>query len=129
MFHNGVGETEDMGTRPLAHAGRRSAGLGGDGRARPGAHAVGVWVHGEWAIWSGVGHWRLLLVLKYICFMRPVPRPIIKSIIQNRNGNLVIYSILFTRPFIIGVLRPWIIMVYAYMGQIFIIFFGTHQYY
>ena len=33
MFHNGVGETEDMGTRPLAHAGRRSAGLGGDGRA------------------------------------------------------------------------------------------------
>ena len=32
-----------MGTRPLAHAGRRSAGLGGDGRARPVAHAVGVW--------------------------------------------------------------------------------------
>ena len=31
-----------MGTRPLAHAGRRSAGLGGDGRARPVAHAVGV---------------------------------------------------------------------------------------
>ena len=26
MFHNGVGETEDMGTRPLAHAGRRCAG-------------------------------------------------------------------------------------------------------
>lgn len=59
MFHNGVGETEDMGTRPLAHAGRRSAGLGGDGRARPGAHAVGVRARGEWAIWSGAGvHWR-----------------------------------------------------------------------
>ena len=41
---------------PLAHAGRRSAGLGGDGRGRPGAHAVGVRARGEWAIWSVVGH-------------------------------------------------------------------------
>lgn len=32
--------------RPLAHAGHRSAGLGGDGRARPGAHAVGVRARG-----------------------------------------------------------------------------------
>ncbi len=42
---------------PLVHAGRRSAGLGGDGRARPGAHAVGVRARGEWAIWLVVGHW------------------------------------------------------------------------
>lgn len=43
--------------RPLAHAGRRSAGLGGDGRARPVAHAVGVQARGEWTIWVMVGHW------------------------------------------------------------------------
>ena len=42
--------------RPLAHAGRRSAGLGVDGRVRPVAHAVGVRARGEWAIWSVAGH-------------------------------------------------------------------------
>ena len=35
-----------MGTQPLAHAGRRSAGLGSDGGARTHAHAVGVRAHG-----------------------------------------------------------------------------------
>ena len=34
-----------MGTQPLAHAGRRFAGLGSDGGARIHAHAVGVRAH------------------------------------------------------------------------------------
>ena len=42
---------------PLAKAGRRSAGHGGDSSARPGAHAVGVRAREEWAIWLVVGHW------------------------------------------------------------------------
>ena len=44
--------------RPLAHAGRWSEGLGGNGRARQSAHAVGMRACGEWAIWSVASHWR-----------------------------------------------------------------------
>ena len=42
--------------RLLPRAGRRSAGFCGDGRARPGVHAVGVRARGGWAIWSVAGH-------------------------------------------------------------------------
>ena len=45
------------GALPLVHAGRRSAGHGGDGSVRLKAHAIGVRARGEWAIWSVVGHW------------------------------------------------------------------------
>ncbi len=54
----GVAEWRWVGSevRPLSRAGRRSAGLGGNGRAWPRTHAVGVRACGEWAIWSGMGH-------------------------------------------------------------------------
>ena len=66
----------DRGTRPLAHAGRRSAGLGGNGRAWPRTHAVGVRARGEWAIWLVAVHRRFLMMRKYTCFNRQVPLPI-----------------------------------------------------
>ena len=48
MFHNGVGETEDMGTRPLAHARRRCACVRGMGDMVGGGALViiaGIKVH------------------------------------------------------------------------------------
>ena len=47
---------EGSEVRMLPRAGRRSAGLGGNGRAWPRTHAVGVRARGEWAIWSVAGH-------------------------------------------------------------------------
>lgn len=46
---------------PLVHAGRRSAGVGGNDRARPWVHPEGERARGEWAIWLVAVHWRILM--------------------------------------------------------------------
>lgn len=51
------------------HAGRRSAGLGGDGGVQPGAHPGGVRGRGERAICSAVDHKRLLTARKCMIFV------------------------------------------------------------
>lgn len=51
--------------RPLVHAGRRSAGIGGDGRARLSAHAVGVRACGEQVICSVRVHRRFFTGRRY----------------------------------------------------------------
>ncbi len=61
---------------PLVHAGRRSVGVGGNDRARPGVHPEGERARGEWEIWLVAVHRRFLMMRKYTCFNRQVPLPI-----------------------------------------------------